>query len=414
MDGQLAAIEAARSAEELLKAVKGVQRLLPSCARFSAEQAAAQAAAVDAGAAPTLARLMSRHGSGCAETRANAALALTQLYTFGPDAERLSLAVAETEAVEIAVANVLEGVPEARLAAMYADPELLRWRSIMVLNNLAVFAPQAHARLLAAGAARAATLILLSAEGLAAPGQEPIHPHLLGTTVSCLCCLAYHPPSRPAVREAGAVERLLRIATGPPTAYEAVAAIALANLAGSALTLPPRTVRKVLRVFEASLLGKMCVGIYFVPWMVAMSLGAMVDRPANAEQLLKHGAAYLLLDGVHLPITSRASAASRAAGKRAPAGFIDDAADKCPEHCVRALWGLVSLEESQAELREWEEEEREAARLMREFEQEEEEEGQDEGEHMHEHEQEEEQVEEHEHDHEHEFDHDQGQEEQQE
>ena len=50
MDGQLAAIEAARSAEELLKAVKGVQRLLPSCARFSAEQAAAQAAAVGRGA----------------------------------------------------------------------------------------------------------------------------------------------------------------------------------------------------------------------------------------------------------------------------------------------------------------------------------------------------------------------------
>lgn len=167
-----------------------------------------------------------------------------------------------------------------------SDPELLRWRCMLILNNIAVFSTAAHGRLISAGVPALCVRVLAATEALGRDRTE-LHDYLTNTSVSCLCCLTYHPPSRPSLLAAAAPPLLQRIAEGPPSNCDAVSAIALANLVGGEATLSARVVKKVVLVFKAALAGEVFEGIYFVPWQVAMSVGSMAARWPNAKMLVE-------------------------------------------------------------------------------------------------------------------------------
>ena len=66
------------------------QALLPASAKFPDSEARNQRVAVDCGAAELLAACIATGPDADEHLRAAAALTLVQLFTFGPDAERLS------------------------------------------------------------------------------------------------------------------------------------------------------------------------------------------------------------------------------------------------------------------------------------------------------------------------------------
>lgn len=172
------------------------------------------------------------------------------------------------------------------LALKSNDHARVKDKSAYLLGNLAA-RPASHARLLVSGAANAAVAVLRALNLAREQGvpEAEIHAAFIARSVGLLTNLSVHEVSRVAVREAGALGALERVAREPghDNHRPASAAIACANLCSDSTSDPatipqlepmPTTVLEyVVKALSSAVKREKYMGnVYYTPWKVAMGV----------------------------------------------------------------------------------------------------------------------------------------------
>ena len=355
IEAHVATICAANEDNET-ETVRAMQRLFSMCRSKTENHLANQAAAADAGGVPALLELVDR---GSTRQRTWAFNTLGRLCF---DHAENAAEVCRSHAIEAAVENIIgrsprmaaaaaedrgeaEGEAEGERDAALRDEEeevdvslalksndqaRVKDKSAYLLGNLAA-RPASHRRLLESGAANAAVAVLRALNRAREEDipESQIHAAFIARSVGLLTNLSVHEVSRGAVREAGALGALERVAREPghDNHRPASAAIASANLCSDSISLPdsipvlepmPHTVLEyVVKALSSAVKREKYMGnVYYTPWKVAMgvrNLAAM--HQLNLQRLADAGAIDPLVDGL---------------------SFDERSAD----HCSRALYEL--------------------------------------------------------------------------
>ncbi len=331
-----------------------------------------QAAAADAGGVPALLELVD---VGSTRQRTWAFNTLGRLcFDHAENARE----VCESRAIEAAVENVigrpgwragtsaaeLAGADEVdvSLALKSNDHARVKDKSAYLLGNLAA-RPASHVRLLASGAADAAVAVLRALNLAREQGiPEPeIHAAFIARSVGLLTNLSVHEVSRAAVRAAGALDALQRVAREPghDNHRPASAAIACANLCSDSTSDPdtipqldpmPSTVLEyVVKALSSAVKREKYMGnVYYTPWKVAMgvrNLAAInrlnLQRLAGtcfpSHRLLSVLCAPLRISAVY-PSGARVFFADAGAVEHLVEGLSFD--ERSAHHCSLALYEL--------------------------------------------------------------------------
>ena len=295
--------------------VRAMQRLFSLCRSKTGGHLANQAAAANAGGVQALLRLVD---TGSMRQRTWAFNTLGRLCF---DHAENAAEVCRSNAIEASVANVLgcESVQVAvdvSLALISHSHAHVMDKSAYLLGNLAA-RPASHTRLIEGGAAVAAVAVL-DALNMAREQKIPsheIHAAFVARSVGLLTNLSSHGPSRAAVRAAGALAALERVAReGHDKHRPASAAIAIANLCSdsdilvgipSLDAMPEFVLDNVVRALSSAVNREKYMGnVYYTPWKVAMGIRNLaVMHPLNLKGL--SGAIRPLIDGLSFDELSR-------------------------------------------------------------------------------------------------------------
>jgi hypothetical protein len=290
IEEHVATIRAANQTNESAT-VRAMQRLFSMCRSKTEGHLANQAAAADAGGVPALLELVDQGG-----TRQRT-WAFNTLGRLCFDHAENAAEVCDSRAIEAAVQNVIgrsdwrgsggEGDDvDVSLALKSNDQARVKDKSAYLLGNLAA-RPASHGRLLESGAANAAVAVLHAlnrAREMDIP-EADIHAAFIARSVGLLTNLSVHEVSRGAVREAGALGALERVAREPghDNHRPASAAIASANLCSDSTSDPdtipvldpmPKTVLEyVVKALSSAVKREKYMGnVYYTPWKVAMGV----------------------------------------------------------------------------------------------------------------------------------------------
>ena len=323
----------AASAYNEAATVKAMQQLFSMCRSKTPGHLANQAAAAEAGGVAALLELV---GQGSTRSRTWAFNTLGRLcFDHADNAAQ----VCESGAIEAAVANVLGcahdeygGAVDVGLALRSHDDARVKDKSAYLLGNLAA-RPASHRRLLQCGAASAAVAVLRALNLAHEQGlpEGEIHAAFIARSVGLLTNLSVHEPSRAAVREAGALEELQRVAreSGHDSHRPASAAIASANLCSDSSSdpasipqlepMPEKVLEYVVKALSSAVKREKYMGnVYYTPWKVAMGVQNLAAMHAlNLQRLAAARVIEPLVDGLSFD-------------------------ERSAEHCSRALYELCA------------------------------------------------------------------------